>query len=302
MSAAANVVPIGRSLAGSAPSLEGLPGTVCLRGQVPAPVAYAVVDCETTGTDPATDEIVSLALVLLDPDGSETARRTWLVRPSCHIPAEATAVHGIGDEDVAGAPAFPDIAADVLDLLDRAVFAAHNAGFDLAMLQRSFAQAGLEYRPPAVACTLEAFRLLDPRAPNHRLESICERRGIMLEGAHEALGDVLATVSLLRLLLDQGLAPETVALDHVAYMRLRSRGDTRPASEPQVRRVFALARSAGMLLGDGSVDRERVVALVERVAGTADVEALTREQVQEVYEALERLIEQRQATARAANA
>jgi hypothetical protein len=124
----------------------------------------------------------------------------------------------------------------------------------------------------------------------------------MLEGAHEALGDVLATVSLLRLLLDQGLAPETVALDHVAYMRLRSRGDTRPASEPQVRRVFALARSAGMLLGDGSVDRERVVALVERVAGTADVEALTREQVQEVYEALERLIEQRQATARAANA
>ncbi len=302
MSPAANVVPIGRSLAGAEPSLEELPGTVCLRGQVPAPVAYAVVDCETTGTDPATDEIVSLALVLLDPDGSETARRTWLVRPSCPIPAEATAVHGIGDEDVAGAPAFSDIAADVLDLLDRAVFAAHNAGFDLAMLQRSFAQAGLEYRPPAVACTLEAFRLLDPRAPNHRLESICERRGITLEGAHEALGDVLATASLLRLLLDQGLAPETVALDHVAYMRLRSRGDTRPASEPQVRRVFGLARSAGMLLADGSVDRERVVALVERVAGTADVEALTREQVQDVYDALELLIEQRQATASAASA
>ena len=85
-------------------------------------------------------------------------------------------------------------------------------------------------------------------------------------------------------------------------MRLRSRGDTRPASEPQIRRVFGLARSAGLLCPDGSVDRDRVVALVERVAGSDDVDSLTREQVQDVYDELERLIEQHAATARAATA
>ena len=73
-------------------------------------------------------------------------------------------------------------------------------------------------------------------------------------------------------------------------MRLRSRGDTRPASEGQIRRVFGLARCAELLLPGGGVDRDQVVALVERVSGTADVHSLTREQIQDVYDALERLI------------
>jgi len=278
------------------------PGAVRARGEVPAPAAYAVFDCETTGTDPAVDEIVSLAVVRLDADGAETARYTRLVRPSRPIPAEATAVHGITDEDVAGAPRFAAIGEELLALLDGAVFVAHNVSFDLPMVQHAFARAGIAYRPPAAACTLEAFRLLEPLADNHRLQSICDRRGIALEDAHEAISDVLATVALLRVLLDEGIAPETVELDHSAYMRLRSRGDTRPASDPQIRRVFGMARSAGLLRPDGGVDRDRVVALVERVTGTADVDRVTRAQVQDVYDALDELIEQRAALSHAATA
>jgi len=278
------------------------PGAVRARGEVPAPAAYAVFDCETTGTDPAVDEIVSLAVVRLDADGAETARYTRLVRPSRPIPAEATAVHGITDEDVAGAPRFAAIGEELLALLDGAVFVAHNVSFDLPTVQHAFARAGIAYRPPAAACTLEAFRLLEPLADNHRLQSICDRRGIALEDAHEAISDVLATVALLRVLLDEGIAPETVELDHSAYMRLRSRGDTRPASDPQIRRVFGMARSAGLLRPDGGVDRDRVVALVERVTGTADVDRVTRAQVQDVYDALDELIEQRAALSHAATA
>lgn len=297
MSSEASVVPIGRAAAeaqtAAGRTLAGLPGSVRRRAEVDAPTAYAVVDCETTGTDPATDEIVSLAIVRLDGRGVETGLLTYLVRPSRPIPAEATAVHGIGDADVADAPPFATIADEVLSALEGAVFVAHNVSFDLPMLRQAFARAGIDYRPAGTACTLDAFRLLEPRAENHRLESICRRHGIVLEDAHQALGDVLATVALLRILLAEGIAPETVRLDHAAYLRLRSRGDTRPASEPQVRRVFGLARSAGLLQPDGSVDRERVLALVERVTGTAEVDLLTREQVQDVYDALEELIEQR---------
>ena len=130
-----------------------------------------------------------------------------------------------------------------------AVFVAHNARFDLAMLQHAFRAAGIEYRPAAVACTLDAFRLLEPLAPDHRLESICERRGISLVHAHDAPSDVSATAALLRLLLDEGIAPETVELDLEAFMRLRSRGDTRPATAAQIRRVFALGYAAGLSTG-----------------------------------------------------
>jgi DNA polymerase-3 subunit epsilon len=269
---------------------RSIPGRMCRRADVPAPAAYAVFDCETTGTAPDRDEIVSLAVIRLDPDGVETARFARLVRPSCPIPAEATAVHGIGDEDVASAPAFDAIALKLLDVLKGAVFVAHNAPFDLGMLRHAFARAGIGYSPCGVACTLDAFRLLEPLADDHRLESVCQRQGIVSEGAHEAMNDVLATTALVRVLLGQGFAPQTAVLDRAAFLRLRARGDHRPASGAQVRRVFGLARSAGLLLPNGDVDRARVVALVQGAAGTSDVDLLTREQVQDVYDALDLLI------------
>ena len=262
---------------------------------MPAPVAYAVFDCETTGTAPDRDEIVSLAVVRLDADGCEMGRLARLVRPSCPIPAGATAIHGITDADVARAPRFEEIAADLLALLAGAVFAAHNAAFDLGMVQAAFARAAVVYRPAGVACTLAAYRVLDPLAENHRLESLCRSRGIVLEGAHEALGDALAAAALLRLLLDQGLAPETARLDSAAFLRLRTRGDARPATEPQIRRVFGLARTAGLLTVEGAVDRAQVVTLVRRVAHTSDVDSLSREQVQDVFDALDGLIAARSA-------
>jgi DNA polymerase III epsilon subunit-like protein len=214
-----------------------------------------------------------------------------LVCPSRPIPAEATAVHGIRDEDVASAPSLGGIARELLELLHGAVFVAHNARFDLGMLQHAFVCAGITYCPDGVACTLDAFRLLEPLAEDHRLQSICVRRGIVTEAAHEALNDVLATAALLRVLLDQDIAPETVELDQAEFLRLRSRGDTRLASERQIRRVFGLARSADLLLpGGGRVDRSQVVTLVQRVCGTIEIDSLTREQVQDVYDALEGLI------------
>ncbi|MCY7302385.1 MAG: 3'-5' exonuclease [Thermoleophilia bacterium] len=281
--------------------LADRPGTAVARTAVPIPSGYAVFDCETTGTDTARDEIVSLALIQLDADGAETGRYSRLVRPTREIPAEATAVHGISAMDVADAPSFSDIASDLREHLGDSVFVAHNVGFDLPMLQHAFERAGIDYGPPATACTLEAFRLLEPLADNHRLQSICERRDIALEGAHEALSDVLATVELLRVVLAEGVAPETIELDTSEYMRLRSRGDTRPASEPQIRRLFGMARSAGLRLPDGGVDRGEVVALVERVVGVTDVDALTRAQVQDVFDALEELIAQQAALGLAAS-
>ena len=271
------------------PRLAGLPGSVRRRTEVAPPAAYAVVDVETTGTSIEADEIVSLAVLRLDADGRELDRFASLVRPAGPIPAEATAVHGIDDAAVRGAPTFAELAAELRGLLEGAVFVAHNADFDLPLVQHAFARAGARYLPTGVACTLDAFRLLEPTERSHRLESLCERHGIELDDAHDARDDALATVELLRLLLREGIAPETVELDDRAYMRARSRGDTRPASDPQIRRVFALAREAGLVGPDGGVDRDAVAALVTRVAGGTEIDELNHEQVQDVYDELERI-------------
>ena len=276
-----------RCMAGAPPTA---PGELLRRGEVPTSAGYAVFDCETTGTDPERDEIVSFALVLLDPDGDETGRFGSLVRPSCPIPEEASAIHGIRDADVADAPTFAELAGRLLEHLDGRVFVAHNASFDLTMLGAALRTAGLEYRPPAVACTLDAFRVLEPLAQEHRLEAICSRQRVHLAGAHDAMRDAEATAALVKVLLDRDLAPESARLDLDAFMRLRTRGDTRPASEPQIRRVFALARVAGLAGSDGRADRGKVCELILRVAGIDEPDRLTREQVQDVYDELERLI------------
>ena len=136
------------SISSAAPRAErdGLPGRVAERADVAPPPGYAVFDCETTGTDVRTDEIVSLALIRLDRDGVETARFTSLVRPSRPIPAEATAVHGIADEDVACAALRRDRRRAVA-LLDDAVFVAHNASFDLGMLHHASPGRGSSTSP-----------------------------------------------------------------------------------------------------------------------------------------------------------
>src|SRR5690606_29949165 len=67
-------------------------------------------DLEATGTDPWHDRIIEIALFRTDGRGYST-----LVNPHRPIPPEATAVHGITDEDVADAPGFWAIAMEVQD-------------------------------------------------------------------------------------------------------------------------------------------------------------------------------------------
>src|SRR4051812_24405246 len=69
----------------------------------------AVIDIETTGTDPDTDRIVEISVLRIMPDG-ERAHRTRRLNPGVPIPAGATAVHGITDAEVADEPTFGRIA------------------------------------------------------------------------------------------------------------------------------------------------------------------------------------------------
>ena len=57
-------------------------------------------DLETTGTNIMHDRIVEISLIKVMPDGSEV-ERTRRINPEIPIPAEASAIHGIYDEDVA---------------------------------------------------------------------------------------------------------------------------------------------------------------------------------------------------------
>jgi len=66
-------------------------------------------DLETTGVDTAKDRIVEISMVKVMPDGEQIVK-TRKLNPGMHIPAEATAIHGITDEDVRDCPTFAQVA------------------------------------------------------------------------------------------------------------------------------------------------------------------------------------------------
>ena len=66
-------------------------------------------DLETTGVNISKDRIVEISILKITPNGKEEGR-TRRINPGMPIPPEATAIHGIGDEDVKDCPTFKEIA------------------------------------------------------------------------------------------------------------------------------------------------------------------------------------------------
>lgn len=166
------------------------------------PVAFT--DTETTGKDPYTDRIVEIAVVRIEPDGMRISLKS-LVNPGVPIPAEATAVHGIRDEDVKGAPTFAELCrTDNLGvLLKGCAIGGHNArGYDVPLMEtefrRHFGRTPWGDTSPQVVDTLDVFRKLLP----HTLEGAVRFfLGREHAGAHAALADVLATIEVLEAML-----------------------------------------------------------------------------------------------------
>ena len=126
-------------------------------------------DLETTGTDIARDRVVQIAVLKVQPDGSEELK-TRLINPGIPIPAVATAIHHITDEAVAGEPKFRDIAKNLAGFFQGADIAGFNSNrFDVPILVEEFGRCSIVF-PEADA------KLVDVQVIYHRKEERSLRR------------------------------------------------------------------------------------------------------------------------------
>jgi DNA polymerase-3 subunit epsilon len=150
----------------------------------------AVVDVETTGSDPASDRITEIAL--LEVSGfALTAQWSTLVNPGGAIPGSIQALTGITQEMVESAPRFPDIAGELYERLAGRVFVAHNARFDYGFLRREFDRAGFKYVARTL-CSVRLSRRLYPAEESHDLDSLIARHGLDCQARHRAAPDAAA--------------------------------------------------------------------------------------------------------------
>lgn len=105
-----------------------------------APV-IAIIDVETTGANPERDRVIEFAVQ----KGltAESYQKSWRVNPGIPIPPEATAVHGIRDEDVKDSPPFSALIPVVEKIIAGSnIIVGYNVDFDLRALQSEFRRAG----------------------------------------------------------------------------------------------------------------------------------------------------------------
>lgn len=162
---------------------------------------FVALDLETTGMDPRTDRIVALAAVRWGPHGEETSFVS-LVDPGRPIPASATAIHGLDDAAVRGAPRLEDLLPGFRATIGERVPVAHMGAFDLAFLQRPLGRAGLPRLERMLDTAVLAARLLPP-LPDLSLDAVCARLGVPVSGRHTALGDARLAARVLTELLPE---------------------------------------------------------------------------------------------------
>jgi len=152
-------------------------------------------DLETTGVNTSHDKIVQIGAIKLNIDGTEEVKNV-LINPTIPIPAGATAVHGISDEDVKDKPKFNQIAKSFAAWLRGCDLAGYNSdNFDIPMLIEEFSKAGVEFPEDGTSFVdvLKIERLVN----SHTLGNTYKRyTGDELEGAHDALADVRATLTI----------------------------------------------------------------------------------------------------------
>ncbi|HEX2393747.1 MAG TPA: exonuclease domain-containing protein [Bacteroidales bacterium] len=161
---------------------------------------YAIIDIETTGGNPRRDKITDIAVLIHD--GKKVIREySTLVNPECRIPYHITALTGITNEMVADAPKFYEIARELVEITNNAVFVAHNVSFDYGFLRNEFQRLGFDYRRDKL-CTVRLSRRIIPGHPSYSLGRLCNDLSIEINNRHRALGDAQATARLFDILLE----------------------------------------------------------------------------------------------------
>ena len=160
------------------------------------------LDLETTGLSPSHDRIVELAVIKVTPRG-DVLERVRRFNPGMPIPPEATAVHGIRDEDISDEPRFARRARSLAALLQGCDLAGFNLRrFDLPMLMAEFRRAEVPFHP-------RDRRIVDIQAIFHREErrdlSAAARFYLGREHpeAHSALGDIRTSAAVLAAQLER---------------------------------------------------------------------------------------------------
>lgn len=156
-------------------------------------------DIEATGLNVIKDRIIQLALIKYKSPDQEPEELSMLINPGpVLISEDAYKVHGISAQMVANKPTFDQLADKIWEFIGDSDLAGYNSDrFDIPMLMEEFARVGKELSLDNrnIIDVQKIFYKMEPRTLSAAYKFYC---GKNLDGAHDALMDVRATVEVLK--------------------------------------------------------------------------------------------------------
>ncbi len=168
-------------------------------GKVPLrKLTFVAFDTETTGLNPSEgDEIIQLGAVrIVNGRLLHNECIDQLVNPQRPVPKSSVEIHGIDPELLISQPLITEVLPGFHAFAADTVLVAHNAAFDMRLLQLKEDATGLRFDNP-VLDTLLLSSVVHPNQEGHSLDAIAERFNLTIVGRHTALGDALVTAEIL---------------------------------------------------------------------------------------------------------
>lgn len=160
------------------------------------------IDLETTGINVVKDRIVEIAALKVMPNGTQEIK-CKRINPTFPIPPEATAAHGITDEDVKSEPTFKEVAKSLAQFMEGCDLAGFNSNrFDFPLLAEEFLRADVDFdfRKRKFIDVQTIFHKMEKRTLEAAYKFYCDKD---LVGAHTAKADTIATYEVLKSQLDR---------------------------------------------------------------------------------------------------
>ena len=153
------------------------------------------LDTETTGLNPNA-EIIEICIV----DHEGNLLLNTLVKPVRSIPLDAMQIHGITNEMVKNAPAWPDVWPSVEANLRAHYVGIYNAEFDLKMMRQSHRAYGMEWEfsSQRIFDVMKIYADFTGTTRWVTLDTAGRQCGIMLPNSHRAQADTLLLRAVLK--------------------------------------------------------------------------------------------------------
>lgn len=160
------------------------------------PPEYIILDIETTGLNPAFDEIIEIACLKIS-NGKTISTCHSYIQPEPffdddgikhYVDSFISDLTGITDEQLNNAPKFKDIAKDLFNFLGDALIIGHNVNFDINFLYDNLLKSLDQKLSNDYLDTLRLSRIIYPDLAHHRLKDLCKLFKIDIE-QHRALND-----------------------------------------------------------------------------------------------------------------